>query len=344
MSAGKTVASLVLLSACCAAEWKRVSVPSSASLRGLSVVSGEVVWASGTTGTVLRTVDGGQNWIAWVVPGAERLDFRGVWAFDADTAYVMSSGAAEEGLARIYGTGNGGKDWRLAYEQHTPGVFFDAIAFWDRQHGMVLSDPVGGRFALFVTENGGANWSQIPAASLPAALPREGAFAASNSCLAVQGERSVWFGTGGADTARVFRSEDRGRTWSVSDTPMHPANASSGIFSLAFRDAKHGLAVGGDYAHPAAPPLPNVMETTDGGQTWLARKSPGVFLSSINYSPIAKTIVAAGSAGIHAAKPDLQWKPISGLNINALAYSKDGSGWAVGPQGAVFQFLPIEAK
>jgi len=331
----RAVLSFVLAAACCTAEWKQISVPTSASLRGLSAVSGSVVWASGTGGTVLRTVDGGKNWSVLAVPGAEKLDFRGVWAFDADTAVAISSGAAEEGLARIYRTSDGGKQWTLAFEQRTPGVFFDSIGFWDRQHGIVLSDPVDGRFLLFLTDDGGTNWRQIAPASQPAALPREGAFAASNSCLTVQGDGNVWFGTGGADIARVFRSNDRGRTWAVSETSIHPANASSGIFSLAFRDRQHGLAAGGDYATPSTAPLPNVLETIDGGKTWRAGKSPGVYLSTITYG--AGVVVAAGSAGIHAAKSGLEWKSVSHLNVNALAYAKDGSGWAVGQHGTVLQ-------
>src|SRR5262249_30613636 len=163
----------------------------------------------------------------------------------ANTAVIMSSGNAEDAQARIYRTGDGGESWKLVYEQKTRGVFFDAIAFWDRQHGIVVSDPVDGHFALFTTDDGGASWSDVPSAGMPPALPKEGAFAASNSCLTVEGESNVWFVTGGASVARVFRSTDRGKTWKVAETAMHPANASTGLFSVAFRDARNGVAVGG---------------------------------------------------------------------------------------------------
>ena len=114
------------------------------------------------------------------------------------------------------------------------GVIYHAHArFWDRKHGIVLSDPLEGKFVLFTTDDGGLTWKQVPPAALPAALPNEGAFAASNSCLVVQGKSNVWFATGGTKVARVFTSNDRGKTWRVTETPMHPANASSGIFSLA---------------------------------------------------------------------------------------------------------------
>src|SRR5215467_9719649 len=211
------------------AQWQKVNVSTTANLRGLSVLSTDVVWASGSGGTVIRTTNGGKTWSVMIVPGAEQLDFRGIRAFDQKNAVIISSGPAEKGQARIYRTINGGKDWQQVFEENRTGIFFDAVAFWDRNHGIVLSDPVDGKFALFVTDDGGLTWKQLPPAALPPALPKEGAFAASNSCLAVQGLKDVWFGTGGADVARVFHSADRGKTWSVAETPIHPANTSSGI-------------------------------------------------------------------------------------------------------------------
>jgi photosystem II stability/assembly factor-like uncharacterized protein len=74
------------------ARWQRQTVETKAGLRGLSVVSDKVIWASGTNGTFLRTVDGGKTWTIGNVPGAEKLDFRDVEAFDANTAYVLSIG------------------------------------------------------------------------------------------------------------------------------------------------------------------------------------------------------------------------------------------------------------
>src|SRR5215471_6941114 len=258
----------LLLVTAASAQWTNVPVPTTASLRGLSVVNEKVIWASGTGGTVIKTVDGGSNWSVITVPGAESLDFRGIRAFDDKSAVMISSGPAEKGQAHIYRTGDGGKTWQQVFEEKRAGVFFDAVAFWDSKHGIVLSDPVDGKFALFTTGDGGATWKQIPPAAIPAALPNEGAFAASNSCLTVQGASNVWFATGGAKAARVFRSSDRGATWEAAETPMHPPNASSGIFSLAFRDAKNGVAVGGDYQKPETSDLPNVLFTTDGGQGW----------------------------------------------------------------------------
>src|SRR5215475_3982699 len=141
----------------------------------------------------MHTTDGGKNWLLITVAGAQNLDFRGIRAFDDKTAVIISSGPADRDQARIYRTIDGGKTWQKVFEEKRAGIFFDAVAFWDRKHGIVLSDPVDGKFVLFTTEDGGETWQQVPAAALPPALKNEGAFAASNSCLTLHGDKHVWF-------------------------------------------------------------------------------------------------------------------------------------------------------
>src|SRR5437763_8717170 len=109
------------------------------SLRGVSAVSRQIAWASGTRGTYLRTTDG-HIWIPEQVPGAEALDFRAVVAFSADEAFLMSAGPGDQ--SRIYHTTDRGKHWQLQFTNSNPKGFLDCIAFWDPKHGMVLADPV----------------------------------------------------------------------------------------------------------------------------------------------------------------------------------------------------------
>lgn len=334
----KLLAPLLLLVATADAQWTSVNVPTTAGFRGLSVVNEKIVWASGTDGTVIRTLDGGKNWSVMTVAGAEKLDFRGIKAFDDQTAVIISSGPAEKDQARIYRTTDGGQSWKQVFEEKRAGIFFDAVAFWDRKHGIVLSDPIDGKFALFTTDDGGLTWTQLPPAALPAALPNEGAFAASNSCLVVQGEKNVWFATGGAKVARVFRSTDRGKTWEVAETPMHPANASSGIFSLAFANQSEGIAVGGDYQKPEGSDLPNVLRTSDGGKTWdagMPTNPKGVYFSGVALH--GERIIVAGTKGlwIHLRG----WKNESAENLNAVVAGR-GAMWAVGPKGTVLKSEP----
>lgn len=328
--------------------WERISLPTTVSFRGLSAVSADVVWASGTNGTVTRTTDSGKTWDVRVVAGAERLDFRGIRAFDADNAIIMSAGKAEDGAARIYRTNDGGKNWALVFETQASGVFFDSIAFWDRWRGIVLSDPIEGHFVLFRTSDGGATWKQIPAPGLPRALPGEGAFAASNSCIALDGQSNAWFVTGGASIARVFRSNDSGQTWDVVETPLHPSNPSTGLFSVAMRNARVGIAVGGDYTRLKNSPEPNVIVTDDGGRTWRAADEPAqlrsLFLSSVAFVPNKGSaegeplVRAVGPAGAVVERAGPSWVMDSGENFNALAIPTKSAAWAVGPKGFVAKF------
>jgi photosystem II stability/assembly factor-like uncharacterized protein len=341
----KLILTIMLLTSSMHAEGQNIPVSSTASFRGLSVVNANVIWASGTEGTVIHTVDAGKSWAVTTVAGAEKLDFRGIKAFDANTAVIISSGPAEKGQAKMFRTTDGGKNWKQVFEEKHSGIFFDAIAFWDQQHGMVLSDPVEGKFALFTSEDGGVNWKQLSPANLPAALPKEGAFAASNSCLVVQGTSNVWFATGGASVARVFHSGDRGKTWQVAETPMHPANASSGIFSLAFKDEKNGIAVGGDYQKPEGSDLPNVMLTHDGGKTWqlgVATEPKGLYLSGVAVLPIPASpkSVSVGIKGMYLPTviSNGGWTHVGEENLNSVATFKNADLihiWAVGPKGTV---------
>jgi photosystem II stability/assembly factor-like uncharacterized protein len=157
------------------------------SLRGVSAVSRLVAWASGTHGTYLRTIDGGGTWTPAQVPDGTALDFRAVVAFSADEAFLMSAGPADQ--SRIYYTNDAGKHWQLQFTNNNPRGFFDSMVFWDRQHGVVLGDPIPDesgkmKFELLMTDDG-QSWHQVPPSQLPEAMDGEGAFAASNSCIAI---------------------------------------------------------------------------------------------------------------------------------------------------------------
>src|ERR1043165_6004247 len=184
------------------AQNSRTDVP----LRGISAVSDKVAWASGTRGTVLRTVDGGTTWQTLVIADADALDFRDIQAFDQNTAFVLSIGQGD--LSRIYKTSDGGKIWQMQFSNSDPKAFYDCFAFWDSTHGIAVSDSVDGKFPLIATTDG-MNWNPVAVKKMPAALPAEGAFAASGTCIATFGKNDVWFGIGGP-AQRVFHSADRG--------------------------------------------------------------------------------------------------------------------------------------
>lgn len=323
---------LGLLAAPAPAHWQRQAVESDADFRGLSVVSAKVVWVSGTKGTYARTTDSGQIWTVGNVPGAAKLDFRDVEAFGEATAYLLSAGPGE--ASRIYKTIDGGKTWVLQFSNPEREGFLDALAFWDERHGLAFGDPVSGRFQLFATDDG-TNWKRL-SGNLPPALPNEGAFAASGTCLVTHGTNDVWFATGGAKVARVFHSRDRGRTWSASETPLPAGAASAGIFSLAFRDADHGMAVGGDFRKPNEPGAAAAV-TADGGKTWTPLDRPFPYRSCVAWAK--GRWVAVGTSGSDFSTDDGKtWKPLDRENYNSVAFAPTGEAWAVGPKGRVAKF------
>jgi photosystem II stability/assembly factor-like uncharacterized protein len=299
-------------------------------LRGISAVSDKVAWASGASGTVLRTVDGGATWQRVEVVGASALDFRDIQAFDQNTAFVLSIGPGEQ--SRIYKTSDGGKIWQLQFTNKDPKAFYDCFAFWDSTHGIALSDSVDGKFPLISTSDG-ATWNPVAVKKMPAALPNEGAFAASGTCIATYGKQDVWFGTGGP-AARVFHSSDRGQTWTVAETPIIHGAATQGVFSLAFWTAKDGIAVGGDYKEPTKGEATAAL-THDGGKTWsLVSKQPQGYRSAVAIG-LPHSLIAVGTSGADIShNGGNSWQHMLSDDLNAAALTGN-RGWAVGPKGKI---------
>jgi len=296
------------------------------------VVSEDVAWVSGTGGTVLRTVDGGAAWSVLRVPDADSLDFRDIEAIDANTAYVLSAG--EDG--RIYQTHDGGANWTLLFRNETKGAFFDCFDMWDAHHGMAMSDPVEGRFLLLRTEDG-VHWNPIVRDQSPAADTGEAAFAASGTCLVTAGTERVYLATGGGAQARVFVSDDRGATWRVNSTPVPAGTPSAGVFSLAFSDAKHGVALGGDYQKPVAEFA--VGATSNGGRSW-AFGGRTSYVSGAAFAANSNIVVAVGTKGTRVShNRGVAWATIDTVEYNAVEMANARVGFLVGPRGRVAKII-----
>jgi photosystem II stability/assembly factor-like uncharacterized protein len=301
-------------------------------LRGVSAVSENVAWASGAGSTVVRTADGGTTWQKLTVT-SDTLDFRDVDAVNASTAYVLSIGNGP--VSRIYKTMDAGKTWSLQFKNEDAKVFLDAMSFWDADHGIAFGDSVDGQLYILTTNDGGRVWSRVETSKLPAALENEGAFAASGTNIAVFGKSHAWIGTGGASKARVLHTSDRGRTWQVADTPL-ASGPSSGIFSIAFRDAKHGVIAGGDYRKEQEA-VDNLALTNDGGITWTLAKGLSGFRSVVAYVPNTKMLVAVGpSGGDYSTDDGRTWKPIGGPGFDTFSFvPRKSMGWGAGANGAI---------
>jgi hypothetical protein len=354
--------------------WIMQDSGTAAGLRGIYSVDGKVAWASGTGGTVLRTIDGGEHWTKCTVPGpdGETLDFRGVQGWDAQTAIVMASGPGDK--SRLYKTTDGCKSWLLSFKNpDTPDGFFDSFHFHREQRlpgdhegfGLVLGDPVRGHLTVFETRDGGYTWNRIDSDSLAVERAGNGAFAASNSCIADYGAASNFFVTGGRAGSRVLRLNYKGsywlndaspltRTWSITPLPFSNDGEGAGAFSIAVHNYSSAngresrpedlrliqIAVGGDYTKPNES-LGTAAWTSDGGLHWsAATKPPHGYRSSVAWSEKLKAWITVGTNGSDVSRDDGKtWQPMDDGNWNALSLP-----FVVGPKGRIARLSVATAK
>ena len=354
--------SFLLLSSSLFAQWEMEESNTSAGLRGIASVGGGVAWASGTDGTVIRTEDGGYVWQGCIQPpGAAKLDFRAIQAWDENTAIVMSSGTGD--LSRVYKTTDGCRSWTLLLTNHDKTGFWDALRFTDRQHGTLLGDPVNGHFILLTTADGGTTWTPIQAGP-DEAVHDQGIFAASNSSLLVTSPSSRAFCTGGQKGAAVIRQSvgpqpgplkpgqiGFGNTVSSEDLVNFSKSASSGCFSLAERrdDRNVTVAVGGDYAHPEESENTawTTAETEDAENKEHplfrfspAKTKPGGYRSAVAFDPSSKSWITVGPGGTDISSDDGRtWQPLTPGPQDAPNADKQWSAlslpFVVGPHGRV---------
>ncbi|GHE44017.1 oxidoreductase [Streptosporangium violaceochromogenes] len=316
-------------------KWELKPTGSAARFRGLAPVNRDVVWAAGTLGTVLRTLDGGRSWQNVSPPNVADLQFRDVEAFDARNALILSIG--EGSASRVYRTEDGGHTWTETFRSDEPTSFYDCMSFFDRKHGLAMSDPVGGKFRVISTDDGGRTWRVLPSDGMPDALPGEAAFAASGQCLVTSGGRDVWLSSGSAARSRIFHSRDRGHTWTVTDTPIPAVDPTKGVFAMAFRTPRQGIAVGGDFRAGEASPQAAAL-TRDGGATWLAASTPPrEFRSGVSWLPGLPTgAIAVGPTGSDVTlSSGRSWQRFDGGSFDTVSCTGDLACWASGEQGRI---------
>lgn len=306
-----------------------------ARLIGLDAADADVVWVAGTGGTYGRSTDSGATWSFGEVPGADSLQFRDLHAVDSVTAYLLSIGPGDQ--SRIYRTDSGGESWDLQWENPDPEGFFDCFDFWSPTAGIAMGDAVDGRIMISVTSNG-RDWRLLDRADVPPGVDGEGGFAASGTCLVASGDSTVWIGTGSSEGSRVYRSRDRGRSWSVFRVPLVVAPQAAGIMTLSFVTESEGYAAGGALEHPDDP-ADTFAATLDGGASWELRgrpQLPNVYGLAAQRIGDSTTLLAVGPKGMDVSfDSGWSWRSVDKRNYWSVQFIDSGVAITVGPAGRI---------
>ena len=308
--------------------WDLAVTPVKSSIRGLSPVTSNIVWASGSGGVWLRTLDGGLSWDSGIIDGLDSVDFRDIEGLDAATAIAMSSGQP----AVIYKTKDGGITWEKKF-QGSDMDFFDGMIF-HKDDGYVIGDVVDGLWRIVKSKDFGETWT-ISETS-PKGKEGSGSFAASGSGILVN-EDELWFISGGEES-NLYYSPDRGFHWSVFSTPILQGMASQGAFSISLVDNNILFAVGGDFMDENSTEK-NAMISLDKGRSWqlLDGTPPSGYRSGVTYYPFHHWLITVGPNGSDFSKNGgKDWDRFSDVGFHAVFLDKSQSSiWASGSEGRI---------
>jgi len=325
--------------------------------RGINYVHAvdeNVVWASGYDGggsgvpvqEFTKTVNGGDLWEADVIGTApDDGDIAMIMGIDELTAWVPIHSGNPQG---IWKTSDGGDTW---VRQDTAlfsgsGAFPNVVHFWNENDGWCQGDPVDGYFEMYTTTNGGDTWTRVPTENIPAPNSNEMGTVGYYDVL----DDTVWFGTQCSTSAgRVFKSTDKGLTWTVADTPF----PNSGWVDVRMKDAMNGLAMDKRSAESY------LAETSDGGETWTLVEPTGAFYGyDIAYVPgtddmWVSTGAASGASGasfsVDGGHSWVDYPEVAGIQLLDCDFIQGGIGWAGSFNedeftGGMYKYIPGEAE
>ncbi|HEX2609323.1 MAG TPA: oxidoreductase [Flavisolibacter sp.] len=301
------------------------------SLRGLSVVNNQVVWVSGSNGTIGKSTNSGKDWRWVTVKGFEKTDFRDIEAFDATNAIIMAAGEP----AYILRTTDGGDSWKVVYENKTKGMFLDAMEFWNSQSGIVIGDPMNGKFFIARSFDGGSTWKEIPDEFKPVADSGEACFAASGTNIRALDKDEAVFVSGGLKSSIFIRD-------TKATLPLIQGKETTGANSIAVWDrfqrngGKRLVVVGGDFNADSSS-FKNCFYSTDRGKTWKPSKTPPHGYRSCVEFLTEKQLVTCGLTGVdYSFDTGFTWQLISKESFHVTRIAKFGTAvYLAGSNGKV---------
>lgn len=342
-------------SAVACAQWTIQDSHTTADLHSIDSAGNGIAWASGSNGVILRTQNEGQSWENCAPPSTTgHDDFRAIQAIDAETAIVMSSGKGH--LSKIYKTTDGCKTWKLAFENPDDMGSFANLRRISKTQFYLLGQPVDGKFAVFLSQDGGENWFATDDPGLDSAT---GQLVSAESNSAMYSEAAaLYFGTVGVGQPDVYFTYPKcdktkpgspcSVAWGKTEIPIAAGTPVSGVSSIAFRAQLNlgtgaviiiGAVVGGNADKPEDASA-TAAYTADGKIWQPAKTMPGGYRSAVAYNRAAGLWIAVGPNGTdesnddgknwHALKPGPQNSPDADKNWTALSLP-----FVVGPHGRI---------
>lgn len=312
---------------------KLCPIPSNESFRGISAVSEDICWVSGSAGQVFKTLDGGHSWLNVSPADLQLLQFRDVEAFNADTAYILSAGSPGLLLFTI----NGGKSWQEVFRNDAKTTFYDALDFYDNGSGVFFGDATDTLLPLVAGQN--QNWSKMPDSLLPAVRKGQGGFAASGSCLQAWGDSNLAIVLGG-DEATFLLSRNRGKSWFKTRTALDFGEPTKGNFSLAIINDSTFVVAGGDYRADSLTKA-SVAISADGGKNWellLDQNIQGRYFSSVVAGENGELLLVSRFNCFYRPQKDYPWQQLN-HHFMAADRAPDGSIWVSGSSGDAAYFI-----
>lgn len=301
----------------------------STSIRAIHVVNDSTLYYAGSNGDIGFTNSNGTNWEIEKFQYQDSITphFRSI-ALNKNKIFALAIGSP----ALLFSFDFSGKF--LVYEEKHEKAFYDSMKFFDEQHGIAMGDPTEDCLSIILTEDGGQSWNKLPCENLPKVLEGEAAFAASNTNIKVLGA-TAWIVTGGKQ-ARVFKSDDYGKTWKVYETPIIHGNGPQGIYSVDFADENNGFVIGGNYSK-ADENIANKAITTDSGKTWslVANGKEPNYKSCVQYVPntSGKELFAVDKTGISFSNDGgYTWKKVSNEGFYVIQFVDENTAWLAGNQ------------
>ena len=290
----------------------------------ISIADENVVWATAFDGSgsgeniqqFTKTTDGGNSWESYNIDiGNLNLGISMIHAFDEQTAWLVAYPRGANQTGGIFKTDDGGLNWfrQNSANYDTSSSFANVVYFWDENVGFAQGDPINGEFELYVTENGGDNWTQVPGNNIPNPLGGEYGYTRQ---IEVVGN-NVWFTT---NKGRIYKSSDKGNNWDVFQSPITDFGSAEVNGDISFGDAQNGILIDNSV---------NVYRTENGGETWFEITTSGpVYTSGLCYIEGTNTVFSTGNGSSFSLDGGYSWTPIDNAVHLFVDFLNEELGWS----------------